>query len=103
MPRSLPARAAASSASRLSMPSSAWICFARLGPRPGSRIIARTPAGIWLFSCSSSGSFPVSTISLIFPARSLPMPGSSSSFGVPVRTAASADAPSVSTVRAALR
>ena len=49
--------------------------FTRLGPRPGMRSRSSSPAGSFAASCLRSGSSPVFTMSVIFSARSSPMPG----------------------------
>ena len=59
-------------------PSSSCSSFARLGPRPGMRVISTRPEGMRCFSLSAEGIEPVSSRASIFSAIVLPTPASSS-------------------------
>ena len=73
--RSCSPSAAARSASSESMPSSSKSLRARLGPRPGRRVMSISPGGNFARSFSAAGIVPVSSSATIFSSSVLPMPG----------------------------
>jgi hypothetical protein len=75
--RSRCARAACSSASGESMPSSEKSSRARLGPSPGRRVSAISPAGNFARSLTAAGMSPLSASAWIFSCSVLPTPASS--------------------------
>ena len=97
--RSRCASAASRSASSESMPSSAYSSRARLGPRPGRRVIATRPGGNFARSFSAAGIVPVSSSVWIFSWSVLPIPGSS--VARPSRASAATDTDASRTALAA--
>ena len=97
-----PSLAAASSSSTEPILSSSQTRFAFLGPRPGRRISSISDRGTSASSSSRKPSVPVSTISWMWFAISLPIPGRSVS-GRFSSTHRRSGTVSVSTVRTALR
>ena len=85
----LVASAAARSIASESMPSSVKSLRARLGPRPGSRVISSRPGGYFARSFSAAGIVPVSSSATSFSSSVLPMPGSDVT--VPARVSAATD------------
>ena len=59
-----------------SIPSSSKSRRARLGPRPGRRVISSSPGGYFARSFSAAGMSPVSSSATSFSSSVLPMPGS---------------------------
>jgi hypothetical protein len=57
------------------MPSWSYIARTRLGPTPGSRVIAASPGGMRSRSFCSAGIVPVLTIARIFSSSVRPTPG----------------------------
>ena len=79
------------------------LILARLGPTLATRIISTRLAGVLAMSSRRSRRSPVSRISQILPARSLPTPGSSARAFGPWAAREATGRPSVSRVRAAVR
>ena len=83
------------------MPSSWCSRRARLGPRPGRRVIAIRPGGNFARSFSAAGIVPVSISARIFSCSVLPIPGSS--LARPSRASAPTDVEASRTLFAAVR
>ena len=71
------------------MPSSSNSFRARLGPSPGRRVIASSPAGYFARSLTADGMSPVSSSATIFSSSVLPIPGNEVT--VPLRVSAATD------------
>ena len=99
--RSRWASAASRSAASDSMPSCECSSRARLGPRPGRRVIAISPGGIFARSLSAAGIAPVVASARIFSCRVLPIPASS--LARPSRASAATDTEESRTAFAAVR
>ena len=83
------------------MPSASCSSRARLGPRPGRRVIAISPEGNFARSFSAAGIVPVASSARIFSCSVLPMPGSS--LARPARASAATDTGASRTLFAAVR
>ena len=100
-PRRRCSSAAARSAGSESMPSSSNSRRARLGPRPGRRVMSTSPGGNRARSFSTAGIVPVSTSARIFSSSVLPIPASDVT--VPARASAATEVGASRTALAALR
>ncbi len=83
------------------MPSCSCSSRARLGPRPGIRVIAIKPGGNFARSRSAAGIAPVSSSATIFSCSVSPTPGSS--VARPARASAATEVEASRTVPAARR
>ena len=94
-------RAAVASASSESIPISSYSFRARLGPRPGKRVISTRPAGNFSRSAAACGMSPCSSSATSLVSSVAPIPGSSVTR--PARTSAAIEVEASRTAFAALR
>src|SRR5450759_166272 len=99
----VPARTASPRLSRSFTPSSRKRVCALRGPRPAIVMTSIRPVGIWPSSSCLIGRSPVSRMVSILSARSLPMPGRSSSFSSGLAATTATGVERSFTTRAALR